>query len=171
MTAAGTGDGGPQRPQAGPDDVAGLEQEIQQTRAALGETVAALAAKTDVRARAAGKARQLAGRLTQQAAHAGGGAASRAGQARAGLAGQAGRARAQLTAPAQRGRTLLGAAPQAGHRLGEQAAGRATAVARPARQAAQRAAAAVRQRPVPAAVVGGILILAILALVMRRRHR
>jgi hypothetical protein len=162
MTAAGKGHGGRQRRGHGrPADAQALEQEIGQTREDLGETVAALAAKTDVKARAADKARGLTSRMTSKASHAGDEAATRAGRARGQLAGQAGR-----------GRTLLGATPPASRQLGKEAAARIAATAAPARQAGQRAVAAARQRPVRAAAVAGtgVLVLAVLVRAWRRRR-
>ncbi|WP_433281802.1 DUF3618 domain-containing protein [Micromonospora sp. CA-244673] len=51
---------------ASPSDPDKVRQDIQQTRAELGETVAALAAKTDVKARLGGKATSAAGVLRQR---------------------------------------------------------------------------------------------------------
>ena len=50
-----------------PDDQQELEQEIEKTREQLGETVEALAAKVDVKARAREKLSQLTGRLKSKA--------------------------------------------------------------------------------------------------------
>ena len=49
-----------------PDDVEELQQEIEQTRERLGETVEQLVAKTDVKARAQDKAAELTGRVKEQ---------------------------------------------------------------------------------------------------------
>jgi Protein of unknown function (DUF3618) len=49
------------------DDPRQLEAEIERTRERLGETVEALAAKADVRARAQQKATELTGRLQNKA--------------------------------------------------------------------------------------------------------
>jgi ElaB/YqjD/DUF883 family membrane-anchored ribosome-binding protein len=54
-----------------PDDQQELEKEIEQTRERLGETVEALAAKVDVKARAQEKLGQLANQAKQQAGQAG----------------------------------------------------------------------------------------------------
>jgi Protein of unknown function (DUF3618) len=48
---------------APPDDVQQVQQEIEQTREHLGDTVEQLAAKADVKARARDKAAELAGRM------------------------------------------------------------------------------------------------------------
>jgi septal ring factor EnvC (AmiA/AmiB activator) len=50
-----------------PDDRQALQDEIERTREHLGETVEALVAKADVKARAQDKARQLTGRLKAKA--------------------------------------------------------------------------------------------------------
>ena len=54
-----------------PDDQQELEKEIEQTRERLGETVEALAAKADVKARAQEKLGQLTARLKGKATEAG----------------------------------------------------------------------------------------------------
>ena len=51
-----------------PDDRQALQEEIERTREHLGETVEALVAKADVKARAQDKARQLTGLLKSTAA-------------------------------------------------------------------------------------------------------
>lgn len=53
-----------------PDDPQQLAKEIERTRARLGETVEALAAKADVKARTQDKARQLTTRLQVKAGQA-----------------------------------------------------------------------------------------------------
>jgi hypothetical protein len=50
-----------------PDDPEELREQIEQTRAELGDTVEALAAKADVKARAKGKVTEVAGRARQTA--------------------------------------------------------------------------------------------------------
>ena len=54
-----------------PDDQQELEKEIEQTREQLGQTVEALAAKVDVKARAQQKLSQLQDKAKQQATQAG----------------------------------------------------------------------------------------------------
>jgi hypothetical protein len=138
-----------------PGDEQALAREIEQTRAELGETVAALAAKADVKARAAAKVHALTGRLTSKASGIGERASGRAGQAREKLAGQA-----------ERGRTLLAASSRAGQHAQRQGA---SAVAAPVRQAGQRAVTAARRHPVPAALAAAALVLAIVAAARGRR--
>lgn len=90
MSAAGQAEGG-QRSLRAPEvpEQQALEAEIEQTREELGQTVAALAAKADVKARATNKTRQLTGQLK-----------GTAGQAKKWAAGQAAGAR-RATLPVQ----------------------------------------------------------------------
>ena len=62
LTPAGLGPG-----EAPPDDIQALTEEIRRTREDVGETVAALAAKADMMARARAKASEVAGRLRDTA--------------------------------------------------------------------------------------------------------
>ncbi len=136
-----------------PGDEQALVQEIEQTREELGETVAALAAKADVKGRAAAKMHELTGRLTGKASEIGERATGRAGQAREKLAGQA-----------ERGRTLL-AVPHNGQHVREQGA---SAVA-PVWRAGERAASTARQYPLPTTLFATALVLAIVAAAGGRR--
>jgi hypothetical protein len=65
---------------AAPTGPAELRAEIAQTRVKLGETVSALAAKVDVKARAQEKAGQLRGQLAARARDAAGGLTARLGE-------------------------------------------------------------------------------------------
>ena len=65
-----------------PDDPQGLQQEIERTRERLGETVEALVAKVDVKARAQDEASRLIGRLKARVIEARQQATARAYQAR-----------------------------------------------------------------------------------------
>ena len=62
LTPAGLGPG-----DAPPDDIQALTEEIERIREDVGETVAALAAKADLMARAREKASEVAGRLRDTA--------------------------------------------------------------------------------------------------------
>lgn len=73
-----------------PDDVEELREEIELTREQLGETVERLAAKTDVKARAQGKAAELTCRVRGKASRARTQAAASAGKARDQLASTTG---------------------------------------------------------------------------------
>jgi hypothetical protein len=83
-----------------PDDPQGLQQEIERTREHLGETVEALMAKVDVKARAQDEASRLIGRLKLRVVQARQQAAARAGQARRQAADKAAEAREQAAARA-----------------------------------------------------------------------
>ncbi len=74
----------------GKPDLVALRAEIQQTRADLGETVQALAAKADVKARARDQVTQTRQRLLEQAAFATGRLREVAGQATANVKDAAG---------------------------------------------------------------------------------
>jgi hypothetical protein len=57
----------PAPPESPPEDLQALTEEIDRTRQELGETVEALVAKVDVKARAREKAAELAGRVSAAA--------------------------------------------------------------------------------------------------------
>ena len=63
MTESGLTPAGPGPGDAPPDGIQALTEEIRRTREDIGETVAALAAKADIMARARVKASEVAGRL------------------------------------------------------------------------------------------------------------
>jgi hypothetical protein len=145
---------------APPDDVQELQQEIEQTREQLGDTVERLVAKTDVKARAQGKAAELADRVKGQAS-----------QARTQAAARTGSVRDQLTsntAAAGQRAVYLGAAAK------DQvaAAGESVWDATPerARQAVAKGAGTARQHRVPLAVAAGALIVGFLAIRWWRRR-
>jgi hypothetical protein len=137
-----------------PDDIQELQQEIEDTREQLGQTVEQLVAKADVRARARGKAAELTGRVKDQA-----------GQARAQAAARAGTVGDQLvskaTSAGQRA-AYLGAAAR------EQVSARAApvweAAPEPARQAVAKGASTTRQHRVPLVVAAGMLVVGLLAI-------
>jgi hypothetical protein len=138
---------------APPDGVQELQQEIEQTREQLGDTVERLVAKADVKARAQGKAAELADRVKGQT-----------GQARAQAAARAGGVRDQLTsnaAAAGQRAVYLGAAGKdhvatAGESVWD-------ATPEPARQTIAKAAATARGHRVPLAVAVGVLVAGLLA--------
>src|SRR5579862_4412500 len=84
--AAGQASGQPGPQAAHGDDVAQLQQDIVRTREQLGETVGELAAKADVKARAAGKASEVSERMKSKADQARQQAASTAESVRGQLA-------------------------------------------------------------------------------------
>jgi methylphosphotriester-DNA--protein-cysteine methyltransferase len=137
-----------------PDDVEELRQQVAQTREQLGETVEQLAAKADVKARAQGKAAELAGRVKGQAIQARAQAAARAGTVRDQLAGNA--------ADVRRSAVDLGTSAK------DQVSARVTpaweATPEPARQAVAKGASTARQHRVPLAAAAGALIVGLLIL-------
>jgi cobalamin biosynthesis Mg chelatase CobN len=145
---------------APPDDVQKLQQEIEQTREQLGDTVEQLVAKTDVKARAQSNAAELAGRVKGQAA-----------AARARAAARAGSVRDQVTASAAgvRHRTS-----QLGSSARQQVAAAGApvwaATPEPARQAVAKGASSAREHRVPLAVVAGLLVVGLLIIRWRTRR-
>ncbi len=120
----------------------------------IGETVEQLAAKADVKARAQGKAAELADRVKGHASQAQAQAAARAGTVRDQLAGNA--------AGVRRSAVGLGASAK------EQVSARITpawdAAPEPARQAVAKGASTARQHRVPLAAAAGALIVGLLIL-------
>ena len=183
MTAAeGTGEqGGPSAP---PDNPDALVEEINRTREELGNTVEALAAKVNVKARAQQKATEVSGQLKSKARDVTQGLSGKAGQLKDEVTDRAAGAR---QAVAGNGTTVLGEgqpvtqtiagrAAQAGASA-QSAATRAGAAAwaatpEPVQERARRAAATVDQHRVPAAaaVAGGALLLAGWLVVRSRRR-
>jgi ElaB/YqjD/DUF883 family membrane-anchored ribosome-binding protein len=147
-----------------PDDLRELQQQIEQTREQLGETVEQLVAKADIKARAQDKVSELTSR-----------AKGKASQARAQAANGAGNARDQL---ASKTADVSQKVKSAGTAVTEQLSGRAAVAAgpawkatpEPARQAVAKTAGNVRQRPVPLAVAAAVLIVGYLV-VRRWRKR
>jgi hypothetical protein len=147
-----------------PDDVQELRQQIELTREHLGDTVERLAAKTDLKARAQGKAAELTGRVKGTTSRARTQAADRARKVRDQLA--------RTTAGTGRRATSAGTA------VNEQLPGRVAsagapvwqAAPEPVRQAIATAASTARQRRVPLAVAIGVLGVGYLAIRRWRRR-
>jgi hypothetical protein len=172
MTAAeGTGERG--GAEVLPDNQDALVEEINRTREELGNTVEALAAKVDVKARAQQKATEVSGQLKSKLQDVTQGLSGKAGQLRGEAGGRVGGDR---EAVAGTGQTVLGAgqpvaksitgrAAQAGaiaQSAATQAAATAwTATPMPVQQRARQAAAIVDQHRVPfaAAAAAGALVL------------
>ena len=169
------------------DDPEQLKQEIERTREQLGETVEALVAKVDVKARARERMDELSQRwksmiaqLKDRAARARQQAAAWAAQARQQAAVRAGQARGQLASKTPGGRT---AAVQTGGSARSQLQASATAVGgvvrdktpepvqRAAQQVAQRASAVSTQRRALDAVATAGVVLAGVIVIRRRRRR
>ena len=67
MTGSGLTPASPAPGDTPPDDIHALTEDIERTREDIGETIAALAAKADIMARARKKAGEVAGRLSATA--------------------------------------------------------------------------------------------------------
>jgi cobalamin biosynthesis Mg chelatase CobN len=132
---------------SGKPDVDALREEIAQTRADLGETVQALAAKADVKARAKDQVEQTKQRVKAQAAE----ATQKAKEAAATASDKVRMVAAQA---------------------GDKAKGTAVQVRESgALDKAQGAKEQVRSNPVPfVAVLGGVAALVAVILIMRRRR-
>ena len=96
-----------------------LMAEIERTRVELGDTVDALAAKADVKARAQQRAAEVSGQLKGRVGEVKAGLTSRAGQLKGELAGKAGQTRQAVT---ERGKTVLGASQPTAQRARQRAA-------------------------------------------------
>jgi Protein of unknown function (DUF3618) len=149
---------------APPDDPEELREQIERTRDRLGETVQALAAKADVKARAQDKAAQLTERLKGKADQARQQAIAKAGQVQGQLADK-------TAGPRQKVASVSGPANE---QVRQQAA---TAVAKistvtpdPVQRAAAKAADTVRRHRVPLAVAVGAAVLAWLVIGRWRRR-
>ena len=119
-----------------PDDAQGLQQEIERTREHLGQTVEALVAKVDVKARAQDEASRLIGRLKAKVIEARQQATARAYQARHQVADKTEGPRGQVAGAA---------------------AGISKVTPEPVRQAAGNAVATARSRRTPLlAAVGAV---------------
>jgi hypothetical protein len=130
-----------------PDDPQGLQQEIERTRERLGQTVEALVAKVDVKARAQDEAGRLIGRLKTRVVQARQQAAGRVVEAR--------RLAADKTAGPRQKATVQGRHVR--RQVAEKTAGISNAAPEPVKQAAGNAAATARQRRTPLlAAVGAI---------------
>lgn len=134
---------------APPDDPRELRQQIERTREQLGETVEALAAKADVKARVQDKASQLTGRLKTRTAQARQQAIAQAGQVQHQLAGKTAGPRRQAGVVAEK---ISAVTPE------------------PVQRAAAKAAAAARQHRVPLAAAIGAALVAWLVIAQGRRR-
>ena len=151
MSAADSGSStGPGAGTPGQDDPAALVEDINRTRAELGDTVEALVAKADVKAQA-----------KQRVAEASTQAKEKLQTMKQGLAGQAsqltGKAEQTRQAAAANGKTVLGAGAAGGQTV---------------QRGAHRAARTVGQHRVPfaaAAAVGAVVLVGWLAVRRRRR--
>ena len=150
---------------AGPSDPDEIRQDIQHTRAELGETVAALAAKTDVKAGLGGKAASTAGGLRQRLITASQSAKNSATQRFRGVSRKA--SQRIVMAKQKAGQAMAEARGSAS--AGAQTTGKTeSAEVTSARAMTARFSTAVRAKPVPALAAAGIAA-ALMFLAYRRR--
>ena len=179
MTAAeSTGD--QDGPAAPPDNPDALVEEINRTREELGNTVEALAAKVDVKARAQQKASEVSGELKTKVRDLTQGLSGKAGQLKGEVSSRSAGAK---QAVAENSKTVLGAGQPATKSLASRAA-QAGATAQsfgatawaatpePVQQRARRVAATVDEHRVPfaAATAAGALLLGGWLIFRGRRH-
>jgi hypothetical protein len=150
---------------APPDDLRRLEAEIERTREQLGATVQELAARADVKTRARAKVAEVTGRVRTTTVQARTNAVARAGSVRSHVTGTTVAARQKAISAGGAGR--------------EQLRSRAAAVGGPVweatpeqvRSAVTKGANGARERWVPLAAAGGVLVVGYVALTQwRRRH-
>ena len=169
-----------------PDDPRALQEEIERTREHLGQTVEALVAKADVKARAQDEASRLIGRLKARAAQARQRGAARAAEARRQAADKTAGPRQQVTARGRhvrqqaatrrRGRGS-GRCPSPVRLRSRSGGGQAAAAAAgiskvtpdPVKRAAGNAADTARRRRVPLAAAVGAVGATLLAWLLLKR--
>lgn len=154
MTAAGSG------------DLDKTRQDIQQTRAELGETVAALATKTDVKTRLRTTATTAAGGLLQRLTQAGQSAKTTTTQLARTVSHKVSQRIKPVTQKAQKATTAVRGAAKAGAQTTSQAE---STLVTTARATATKIGSSVRGKPLPVLAVAGTA--ATLAVVVYRRQR
>jgi hypothetical protein len=145
-----------------PDNPEALVAEINRTRGQLGDTVEALAAKADVKARAQQRATEVSGQLKGRVGEVKAGLASRVDQLKGELAGKAGETRQAVTG---HGKTVVGASQPTAQRLGQRAAQAGTSAwesaPEPVQNGARRVARTVDQHRIPSiAIAAGATLVA-----------
>jgi hypothetical protein len=181
MTAA---EGAPGETGSPPDNPEALVEEINRTREELGNTVEALTAKVDVKARAQSKVSEVSGQLKGRVRNVTHGLSDKADHLKGEVSGRAAGVRETVT---ENGKTVLGAGEPVtkgiasrAARAGSTAQAAATkagasawaATPEPVQQRAKRAAATVNQHRVPfaaAAAAGALLLTGWLVVRSRRR--
>ena len=147
-----------------PDGQQALQEEIELTRERLGQTVEALVAKVDVKARAQDEAGRLIGRLKATALQARTQAAARVSQARQQAGGR-------TAVPRQRAASIRDAvADQLGPPTAAAAAGISKVTPEPVKRAAGNVAETTR-RPAPLAAAIGAVAAALLGWLVIKRWR
>ncbi len=170
-----------------PDDPQGLQQEIERTREHLGETVEALVAKVDVKARAQDEATRLIGRLKARVVQARQQAVARAAQARREAADKTAGPRQQATvqgrhvrrqvadktaASRQQAASLRGSvAEQVRPQAAAAAAGISKVTPEPVKRAAGTVADTARRRRTPLAAAIGVVGAGLLGWLLIKRWR
>ena len=146
---------------APPASAEALVEEINRTREELGDTVQALAAKADVKARAQQRAAEVSGQLKGRVDEVKAGLAGRAGQVKGELSGRVGQTRQTVT---ERGKTVLGASQPTAQRARQRAAQAGTsawqAAPAPVQNGARKVARTVDEHRIPAIAVAGATVLA-----------
>ena len=144
-----------------PADPQALLEEIEHTREELGQTVEALAAKVDVKARAQERAAEVSGQVRTRLAGVKQDLAGKVGQVTGGLTGKAAQTRQAVS---ESGMTVLGAGQPAARQVTSRAAQAGStawnAAPEPVQRTARRAAAAVDEHRVEAAAIAGAVLLA-----------
>jgi hypothetical protein len=141
-----------------------LKEEIERTREQVGQTVEALAAKTDVKAQAMDKARQITERVKGGAGQAVQQAAAKADTARSQLASTTAGPRQKIQAISKPGKDQIQSQASAA------AAAISAATPEPVRGAVRKTAATARERRLPLALAAGLAALAGLITRWRRRR-
>jgi Protein of unknown function (DUF3618) len=146
-----------------PDDPEALEADIRRTREQLGQTVEALTAKVDVKARAQEKAAEVSGRIKGKVAVVKDQVTGRAEQVRSELADRAAGARQKIGSAGEP------VASQVSSRAARAGATVRSVTPEPVQQTARKAADTVRQHRVAFAAAGATLFVG--WLIMRRARR
>ena len=156
--------------QARPDNPQALMEDISRTREELGDTVEALTAKVDVKARAQHKAAEVSGQLKGKVRDVKDELTGRAGQLKNELTGKAAQSR---QAVADGRRTVLGAGEPATRSFANRAAGAGATAWRsapePVQRNAKRAARTVNEYRLPLAAAGVAVVAGWLAVRWLRR--
>jgi gas vesicle protein len=158
--------------QSPPDDPQALVEEIERTREELGNTVEALAAKMDVKARATERAAEVSDQVKERLTEAKQELTGKLGQVASGLTGKAAQTRRAVS---DNGKTVLGAGQPAARELTGRAAAAGTTAwhgaPEPVQRGAQRAVRLVDENRVPAALIaaGTILVASWLVIYWRRQ--
>jgi ABC-type transporter Mla subunit MlaD len=142
---------------APPNDEQAVVDDIARTREQLGETVEALAAKADMKARAQEKVAEVSGRLKDKAQDVRDQVTSHADQARSGLADTTADARQKIAGASAP--VASGVRDQVSSRAAQAGTAVFSAAPEPVQQTAKKAAGKISENPVPFAVAAGSALL------------